>query len=121
MHPPFRVTRPEPLELDGRRFGLGDVEHHLGQRRRRHATEGQEPDEGSEVELGWMLIRDHWGHGYAAEAALALLDWTDRRRLVSLIQHGNERSVRVAEKLGERYERDVEVRGVPTRLFSLER
>ena len=78
-------------------------------------------DEGSEVELGWMLIRDHWGHGYAAEAALALRDWTDRRRLISLIQHGNERSVRVAEKLGERYERDVEVRGVPTRLFSLER
>jgi RimJ/RimL family protein N-acetyltransferase len=38
-----------------------------------------------------------------------------------LIQHGNERSVRVAEKLGERYERDVEVRGVRTRLFSLER
>lgn len=75
----------------------------------------------SEVELGWALARRHWGHGYATEAALALRDWTDRRRLISLIQHGNERSVRVAEKLGERYERDVEVRGVTTRLFSLER
>ncbi|MFL5911618.1 MAG: GNAT family N-acetyltransferase [Gaiellaceae bacterium] len=80
-----------------------------------------ELDDRSEVEIGWTLIRTHWGHGYASEAALALRDWTDRRRLISLIQHGNERSVRVAEKLGERYERDVVVRGVRTRLFALER
>ena len=54
---------------------------------------------------------------------LALRDWALRdrglTRLISLIQHGNLRSVRVAERLGERYERDVVVRGVPTRLFSL--
>jgi RimJ/RimL family protein N-acetyltransferase len=80
-----------------------------------------ELDERSEVELGWTVIREHWGNGYATEAARALLDWTDRRRLISLIQHGNERSVRVAEKLGERYERDVEVHGVQTRLYALER
>jgi len=80
-----------------------------------------ELDDHAEVELGWTLIREHWGNGYATEAALALRDWTDRRRLISLIQHGNERSVRVAEKLGERYEGDVEVRGVPTRLYALER
>ena len=78
-------------------------------------------DDRAEVELGWTLIRAYWGNGYATEAALALRDWTDRRRLISLIQHGNERSVRVAEKLGERYERDVVVRGVPTRLYALER
>jgi RimJ/RimL family protein N-acetyltransferase len=80
-----------------------------------------ELDDRSEVEIGWTLIRAHWGRGYATEAALALRDWTDRRRLISLIQHGNERSVRVAEKLGERYERDVVVRGVRTRLYALER
>jgi RimJ/RimL family protein N-acetyltransferase len=80
-----------------------------------------ELDDRSEVEIGWALSRAYWGRGYATEAALALRDWTDRSRLISLIQHGNERSVRVAEKLGEHYERDVEVRGVPTRLFSLER
>ena len=76
-----------------------------------------EPD----VEIGWWLAPAAWGHGYATEAALALRDWTDRRRLISLIQHGNERSVRVAEKLGERYEADVVVKGVTTRLFALER
>ena len=75
----------------------------------------------AEVEIGWTIVRSQWGRGYATEAALALRDWTDRARLISLIQHGNERSVRVAEKLGERYERDVDVRGVPTRLYALER
>lgn len=80
---------------------------------------------GWETELGWGLAREHWGHGYATEAALALRDWAfdglGLTRLVSLIQHGNVRSVRVAEKLGERHERDIEVHGNPTRLYSLER
>ena len=56
---------------------------------------------GSETELGWVLAREHWGQGYATEAALALRDWAfDERgltRLISLIQQGTWRSVRVAE------------------------
>jgi RimJ/RimL family protein N-acetyltransferase len=77
-----------------------------------------EVGEPAEVEIGWTVARPYWGNGYATEAALALRDWASRPRLISLIQHGNERSVRVAEKLGERYERDVVVRGAPTRLFA---
>lgn len=80
-----------------------------------------EPAPTGETEIGWTVVRSLWGNGYATEAALALRDWTDRPRLISLIQHGNERSIRVAEKIGERYERDVVVRGVPTRMYSLER
>ena len=80
---------------------------------------------GDEVELGWLLAREHWGRGYATEAALALRDWAfDERgltRLISLIQRENVRSIRVAERLDERYERDVEVRGKPSRLYSVER
>jgi RimJ/RimL family protein N-acetyltransferase len=80
---------------------------------------------GDETELGWLLAREHWGHGYATEAALALRDWAfgerGLTRLISLIQHANERSVRVAVRIGERYERDVKVRGKPTRLYSVER
>jgi RimJ/RimL family protein N-acetyltransferase len=67
------------------------------------------------VEVGWRLAKDHWGHGYATEAALALRDWAfdDRglTRLISLIRRGNDRSVRVAEKIGEHYERDVVTSG----------
>jgi RimJ/RimL family protein N-acetyltransferase len=70
---------------------------------------------GTETELGWLLAREHWGHGYATETALALRDWAfdDRglTRLISLIRRGNDRSVRVAEKIGEHYERDVVTSG----------
>jgi RimJ/RimL family protein N-acetyltransferase len=80
---------------------------------------------GSETELGWGLAREHWGQGYATEAALALRDWAFERRglsrLISLIQHGNMPSVRVAEKIGETLERDVEVRGKATWLYAVER
>jgi ribosomal-protein-alanine N-acetyltransferase len=80
---------------------------------------------GSETEIGWGLAREHWGKGYAPEAAVALRDWAFEERgltrLISLIQRGNAASVRVAEKLGETLERDVEVRGLPTWLYALER
>ena len=79
---------------------------------------------GSETEIGWALAREHWGQGYATEAALALRDWAIAERgltrLISLIQPGNVPSVRVAEKIGEKLEREVVVRGRATLLYSTE-
>jgi RimJ/RimL family protein N-acetyltransferase len=72
------------------------------------------PDAGdaAEVELGWALLRDHWGHGYATEAAEAVryAAWADLEleRVVSLIHPDNARSIGVDERLGARFERDVE-------------
>jgi RimJ/RimL family protein N-acetyltransferase len=58
----------------------------------------------AQPELGWALIRDHWGHGYATEAAAAIREWAYRLRsldrLVSLISPDNDRSQRVARRLG---------------------
>jgi len=58
----------------------------------------------AQPELGWALMRAHWGHGYATEAASAIRDWAHEcrqiARLVSLISPGNVRSQRVAERLG---------------------
>jgi RimJ/RimL family protein N-acetyltransferase len=75
-----------------------------------------------ETEIGWMLARRHWGHGYATEAALAAHDWALAElrpaRLISLIHPENVRSQRVSEKLGQRYERDVVTRGRPAQLWS---
>jgi RimJ/RimL family protein N-acetyltransferase len=80
---------------------------------------------GDETEIGWLLAREHWGKGYATEAALALRDWAfDERsltRLISLINHENLASIGVAERIGERYERDIEIHGKPGRLYSVER
>jgi RimJ/RimL family protein N-acetyltransferase len=70
----------------------------------------QRPGESVETEIGWALAREHWGHGYATEGATAVRDLAlgelGLRRVISLIQRGNEASVRVALKLGETLERE---------------
>ena len=68
------------------------------------------------TELGWTIARRHWGHGYATEAARALLPWAYERgveSLISLINPANVRSIRVAEKLGAVPTDTVEVGGSP--------
>lgn len=76
-------------------------------------------------EVGWVLGRGHWGHGFATEAARAALDYAfnvlERERVISLIREGNERSVRVAEKIGERYAGEVELLGAKARVYEVRR
>jgi RimJ/RimL family protein N-acetyltransferase len=59
-------------------------------------------------EVGWALARPHWGKGYAFEAARAALahafDVLRWPRAISLIDPENHRSIRLAERLGERVE-----------------
>jgi RimJ/RimL family protein N-acetyltransferase len=79
--------------------------------------------EHAEVELGWTLKRDAWGYGYATEAAAAVRDWALRevrpRRLISLIHPKNERSMRVATKIGEHFECAITThRGIPAQLWT---
>ena len=77
------------------------------------------------VELGWLLAKEHWGQGYATEAAAAARDYAfitlKLPRLISLIMKGNERSVRVAERIGERYVRDVGRDDWSVRLYAVNR
>jgi RimJ/RimL family protein N-acetyltransferase len=77
----------------------------------------------AELELGWTLERVAWGRGFATEAATAIGEWAFRElqpsRLISLIRPDNVRSLRVAQKLGERYLHDVTVGGATTQLWAL--
>jgi RimJ/RimL family protein N-acetyltransferase len=56
------------------------------------------------VEVGWRLAREHWGHGYATEAARAAIafgfDELNLDEIVSFTAPANERSRRVMERLG---------------------
>jgi RimJ/RimL family protein N-acetyltransferase len=65
-----------------------------------------------ELEVGWTLASEHWNRGYATEAAAACRDLAlgelGRQRIVSLIDGDNAASIRVAEKIGETYEREIE-------------
>lgn len=71
-----------------------------------------------EVDLGYRLLREHWGQGYATEAGRACLErgFTHHGldRMIGRVVRENLASVRVLEKLGmtywktERCERDPE-------------
>jgi RimJ/RimL family protein N-acetyltransferase len=66
-------------------------------------------------ELGWLLARGHWGHGYAREAASVALrhafEVLQRERVISLIRPGNRRSIAVAEAIGETLHGHIELMG----------
>lgn len=63
--------------------------------------------------IGYNLRKDQWGHGYAAEAIRALLEFAGTRRTIRGIQgtfaNENRRSQRVMEKLGMTFAEDVTV------------
>ncbi len=56
------------------------------------------------VEVGWRLAHEHWGHGYATEAARAALEYgfTDvgLTEIVTYTVPQNDRSWRVMERIG---------------------
>lgn len=84
-----------------------------------------EIEDEDELEVGYLIARSDWGRGYATEAARAVRDQAfgelGRTRLIALIAYDNERSARVAEKLGMTHERDVLFHGSMHRLFALNR
>jgi RimJ/RimL family protein N-acetyltransferase len=57
----------------------------------------------AEIEVGWHLHPDCWGHGYATEAARALVDRefaAGTERIHAVVLPGNEPSMAVARRLG---------------------
>jgi RimJ/RimL family protein N-acetyltransferase len=77
------------------------------------------------LEVGWLLARSRWGRGYATEGGAAAVGYAwrelDAGHLVSLIAPANERSIRVAERLGERPEGDVQLDGRRALVYGIER
>jgi RimJ/RimL family protein N-acetyltransferase len=65
----------------------------------RHEVDGT-----METDIGWHLLREHWGQGFATEAAQASRDYAFAQlgveRLVAQIHPENYASRRVAEKIG---------------------
>lgn len=69
------------------------------------------PEGWPEREVGWGIMREHWGKGYASEGAAAAMDyafdvlgWT---QLIHCIEETNLASQGVAKKLGSRLLRRV--------------
>jgi RimJ/RimL family protein N-acetyltransferase len=76
--------------------------------------------EHGQVELGWTFAREHWGHGYATEAARAVRAWgysLGVESIISLIHPENARSARVAAKLGATPTQAIEVMSTPATVW----
>jgi len=58
----------------------------------------------ADVDLGYALLPEYTGQGYAIEAARATREYGHATlglaRIIAIVSPGNERSVRVLEKLG---------------------
>ena len=56
------------------------------------------------VEVGYTVFPEFRGHGYATEAAQALMDWATEthgvRRFIASVAPGNEPSLAIVRKLG---------------------
>ncbi|MEV5002627.1 GNAT family N-acetyltransferase [Nocardioides sp. LML1-1-1.1] len=56
------------------------------------------------LDLGYLFLPAHWGHGYAAEAVAGVLDWLAAvrpgGRVLVTTQTANVRSLRLAVRLG---------------------
>jgi RimJ/RimL family protein N-acetyltransferase len=67
------------------------------------------------IEISYVLARSAWGKGYATEGARTTMSHAFEKlkipRVISLIHPANRSSVKVAEKLGEAFERRMEFNG----------
>ena len=72
-------------------------------------------------EMGWVFAPEAQGQGYASEAVAGALVWADARlearEITAIISHGNDASVRVAEKAGFNVREEATYRGEPILLF----
>ena len=64
------------------------------------------PDEHGMVEIGYSIIPEYRGHGYATEMALGLVNWAfttqNIRQVTAECLEDNSGSIRVLEKIGMR-------------------
>jgi RimJ/RimL family protein N-acetyltransferase len=66
-----------------------------------------------DVEIAWRLAYEHWGRGYATEAATGWLDLAFGRlgleRVISITDGPNERSLAVMRRLGMTFDHEAQV------------
>lgn len=78
-----------------------------------------------EVDLGYGLRREFWGRGLATEAARASIDYGFRvlrlPRIIGLVDAPHADSIRVLEKSGMVFEKEVEYRSQPVLQYAISR
>jgi RimJ/RimL family protein N-acetyltransferase len=76
------------------------------------------------LEVGWVIRRSRWQHGFATEAAREAVrfafDEVGADHLISMIGPDNPRSIRVAEKIGETFERTLTIEGRTVHVYGVQ-
>lgn len=78
------------------------------------------------IEAVWFIGRRWWGRGYATEAATAAISWAfntrpDLTEVISVILPDNQRSIRVAERLGMTIARTQFLHGADHAIYKVDR
>lgn len=77
------------------------------------------------LEVGWLVARPRWGEGLATEGARAALEHAftavGAARVISAILPANAASIRVAEKIGERYAEHRPLQGHRVAIYAIRR
>ena len=82
-------------------------------------------DSKEEIEIGYLIAREHWRNGYASEAARGCRDYgflkLKLRRLISIIDPENVASIGVALKVGMTLEKKSFWQGKRMNIYSVQR
>ena len=82
-------------------------------------------EEGPEIEVGYRFAREHWGKGYATEAAAASMRYgfgtVGLARIVAVVAPPNVASCHVLEKIGLEYQRRIHCYGREMNYFIADR
>jgi RimJ/RimL family protein N-acetyltransferase len=141
------LSDPETMRFYPAPFDHAGIEDWIARNRRRYAKDGhglwamvlkssgeligdcgltiQDVEGVNEIEIGYHVRRDHWGQGFATEAARACRDHGFAHlgvsRLVSIIRPENIPSRRVAEKNGMTIWKEVTRVNLPHLVYAIRR
>ncbi len=75
----------------------------------------------NELDFGWRYAKKHWNKGYGTEAAQAVLDLGIHTfkfpRIVCISYPENRGSIRIIEKIGMQFEKDIMLNGNSVRQY----
>lgn len=78
-----------------------------------------------DLEISYQLLPEHWGHGYAREAVIRVIDWawenSDADHIIAITQSANAASIRLLEVVGMRVVDRFEEHGAMHTRFRLDR
>jgi len=95
------------------RMGLIAVERRAGGRFLGMCGLHRQSSMPDDVEVAWRLAHEHWGNGYATEAATAWLDYgfdtLGLSEIISMTDVDNHRSLAVMRRLGMHFDREEQI------------